>query len=154
MSKTNAPDGRTLSLKRTFNAPISLVWEAWTQPEHIANWWSPKGMPTKIIQHDFRVGGSWKYEMQMPDGKTFVSEGTYSVIDKPERIFTSADFKPMTEGVELQAHFKADGNQTHFTFNVVHPTEEYCRQQEAMGFYNGWGSVFDRLGTFLQAQTV
>jgi len=141
---------RTLTLERTFNAPIQLVWEAWSQPEHIKNWWGPKGMETKVIEHNFSVGGQWKYSMAMPDGSEFIAEGVYSEIVELEKIISSADFKPMTEGVEIQALFAEDGDQTNFTFNVVHPTEEYCKQQEAMGFYNGWGSVFDRLGEYLQ----
>jgi len=149
MKKENDASSRTLTLKRTFNAPLKLVWEAWTQPEHIANWWGPKGMKTKIVEHDFRVGGKWKYTMVMPDGSEFIGDGVYSVIVELEKIFSSANFKPMTAGVEIQALFEKNGDKTNFTFNVVHPTEEYCKQQEKMGFYNGWGSTFDRLGSFL-----
>ena len=149
MSKTTDADNRTLTLKRTFNAPIKLVWEAWTQPEHIANWWGPKGMDIKIIEHEFKVGGKWKYSMQMPDGNEFISDGIYSVIVELEKIFSSANFKPMTEGVEIKAFFEADGDKTNFTFKCVHATEEYCKQQEKMGFYNGWGSAFNRLDTFV-----
>ena len=149
MSKTNETNNRTLTLKRTFNAPIKLVWEAWTQPEHVALWWGPKGMEIKVVEHDFRVGGKWKYTMEMPDGNEFISDGVYSVIVELEKIFSSANFKPMTEGVEIQALFEENGDKTNFTFNCIHPTEEYCKQQEKMGFYNGWGSVFDRLETFV-----
>lgn len=149
MSKTDI-DNRTLSLERTFNAPIQLVWEAWTQPEHIAQWWGPKGMETQVIAHNFEVGGAWKYSMKMPDGNEFISEGVYSLIEEFKKIFSSAEFKPMTTGVEIQALFEADGKQTHFTFNCVHPTEAYKKQQEEMGFYKGWGSVFDRLGEFVE----
>lgn len=106
-------------------------------------------MTVKIVTHDFRVGGQWKYVMPMPDGNEFVTEGEYSEIVEYERIVSSASFRPMTEGVEIQALFTAEGNQTHLTFNVIHPTEEYCKQQEQMGFYNGWGSTFDRLQNFL-----
>lgn len=150
MSKTTEVNNRTLTITRTFDAPIQLVWDAWTQPEHIANWWGPKGMETKVIEHDFKVGGSWKYAMTMPDGNEFLAEGIYQLIVELEKIFSTADFKPMTEGVEIQSIFKAVGNKTHFTFNCVHATEEYCKQQEQMGFYNGWGSVFDRLGEFVE----
>lgn len=83
--------------------------------------------------------------MPMPDGNEFVSEGIYSEIIEPEKIVTSANFRPMTEGVILQALFEEAGDTTIFTFSVIHETEEYCRQQEKMGFYNGWGSAFDRL---------
>jgi uncharacterized protein YndB with AHSA1/START domain len=152
MSKTDELEKRTLTLKRTFNAPIQLVWQAWTQPEHIAQWWGPKGMETKVIAHDFRIGGAWKYVMTMPDGNEFIADGIYSDIVELEKIFSSANFKPMTEGVEIQSLFEEAGDKTNFTFNCVHATEEYCKQQEQMGFYNGWGSVFERLNEYLQKE--
>lgn len=148
MKDQNEAKNRTLTLKRTFNVPVELVWEAWTQPEHVAQWWAPKGMKVKVVEHNFKVGGKWKYVMPMPDGTEFTSDGIYTVIVELEKIFSSANFKPMTEGVEIQALFEGNGDKTNFTFNVVHATEEYCKQQEKMGFYNGWGSAFDRLETF------
>lgn len=151
MSSTNDASNRTVTIKRTFNAPIKLVWEAWTESNHIAQWWGPAGMETKVIEHDFKVGGHWKYSMLMPDGNEFITDGIYSEIVQLERIVSSANFRPMTEGVEIQAMFMADGEKTNFTFNIVHPTEEYCKQQTEMGILNGWGSVFDRLDTFVTA---
>jgi uncharacterized protein YndB with AHSA1/START domain len=135
---------RTLSLKKTFDAPVDLVWEAWTQPEHIAQWWGPKGMPLTVVEHNFKVGGTWKYVMPMPNGSEFISEGQYSEIVRFQRIVTSANFRPMTEGVEIRVLFEKNGDKTNFTFSVIHPTEEYKQQQEKMGFYNGWGSTFTR----------
>ena len=143
---------RTLTIKKTFNVPIQLVWDAWTRPEHILQWWGPKGMNTRIVSHEFRIGGSWVFAMTMPDGNEFITEGVYSEIEEPYKIISTADFKPMTEGVVIQALFEEDGEQTNFTFNVVHPTEEYCKQQEEMGFYNGWGSTFERLGEYLHGK--
>lgn len=141
---------RTITIKRTFDAPRKLVWQAWTQAEHIVKWWSPKGMETKVVEHNFTVGGKWQYIMPMPNGQEFIAEGTYTDIVEFERIISSANFKPMTEGVEIQAIFEDDGDKTSFTFNVVHPTEEYKIQQEKMGIMNGWGSVFDRLEELLK----
>ena len=151
MNNTNNANNRTVTIKRSFDAPIKLVWEAWTQSEHLASWWGPKGMETKVIEHDFRVGGQWKYAMMMPDGNEFITDGIYSEIVTLKKIISSANFKPMTEGVEIQALFEENGDKTNFTFNIVHPTEEYCKQQEKMGILNGWGSVFDRLDAFVNA---
>ncbi|TMM53723.1 activator of HSP90 ATPase [Maribacter algarum] len=150
MNKSNEMDSKTITIQRTFNAPIALVWEAWTQSEHIAEWWSPKGIQTKVVEHDFKVGGKWKYLMPMPNGQEFTAEGEYAEIVEMEKIVSSANFKPMTEGVEIQALFQANGDKTDFTFHVVHPTEEYKIQQEKMGIMNGWGSVFDRLAELLK----
>ncbi len=148
--KMNNPKNRTLTLEKTFNAPISLVWDAWTQAEHVAQWWA-KGMPITIEEHDFTIGGKWKYVMAMPDGNEFISHGIYSDIVEFQKIISSANFIPMTEGVEIQALFEEDGDKTKMTFNVVHPTEEYCKQQEQMGFYNGWVSVFDSMADFVES---
>src|SRR2546423_13774429 len=151
MSISNDESNRTLTLKKVFNAPVRLVWEAWTNPEHVIQWWAPKGMKINVTEHDFKVGGKWKYLMPMPDGSSFISEGQYLEIVPYKKIVTTADFKPMTEGVELHVLFEEDGDKTNFTFSVVHATEEYCKQQEKMGFYNGWGSSFDRLETLVSA---
>nr|WP_299173650.1 SRPBCC domain-containing protein [uncultured Allomuricauda sp.] len=140
---------RTLTVEKNFNAPLQLVWDAWTQSEHILKWWAPKGVDIKIIEHDFKIGGKWKYSGVMSDGKEYITEGTYTEIVKLKKIVTSADFKPMTENVEIQVYFEADGEKTKFTFSVIHATQEYCKQQEEMGFYNGWGSVLNRLEEFL-----
>ena len=148
----NDLNNRTLTIEKTFNAPLKLVWEAWSQPEHIGQWWGPKGMETKVIEHEFKVGGHWKYVMQMPNGGEFITEGIYSEIIEHKKIVSSADFKPMTEGVELHVHFKESGKQTKFTFKVVHETAAYCKQQEQMGFYNGWGSTFERLDEFVSGR--
>jgi len=145
MSKMNDAKNRTLTIKKVFNALIKIVWEAWIKPDHIVQWWAPKGMKVTVIKHDFKVGGKWKFVMPMPDGNEFISEGQYLEIVEFNKIITTADFKPMTEGVELQVFFEADGDKTNFTFSVIHATEEYCKQQEKMGFYNGWGSAFDRM---------
>jgi len=145
MNQPNDAKNRTLSLKKVFNAPVELVWDAWTNSEHVVQWWAPKGMQINVIEHDFKVGGKWKYSMPMPGGNLFISEGVYLEIEPYKKIVTTADFKPMTEAVEMHVSFEEDGDKTNFTFSVIHATEEYCRQQEKMGFYNGWGSAFDRL---------
>jgi len=140
---------RTVKIEKVLNAPVELVWEAWTNPEHIVKWWNPRGSKTTIEKHEFRVGGAWKYSMLMPNGRPFVAEGIYLDIIHHERICSQADFKPMTQGVEIRSLFKAIGDKTEFTFYVIHPTEEYKVKQEKMGIQNGWGSVFSRLDEFL-----
>jgi len=151
MNQINERNSSTITMKRTLNAPRKLVWEAWTNVEHIIQWWGAKGMEIKVVEHEFKVGGKWKYTMLMPDGNEFISEGEYSEIVDLEKIVTTANFRPMTEGVTLESIFEEDGDKTNFTFNVIHPTEEYCLAQEKMGIYNGWGSAFDRLDAFVSS---
>lgn len=139
---------RTFTMKRTFDAPRQLVWDTWTQPKHLANWWG-RGADMNIEEHDFSEGGVWKFSMPMPNGGTFVSEGIYSEIVPIEKIVSSAEFKPMTEGVIIMAMFEDAGDKTNFTFSVVHPTQEYAEQQTQMGIESGWGSVFAVLENYI-----
>jgi uncharacterized protein YndB with AHSA1/START domain len=150
MSKSDNAKNRTLTIKKTFNAPVETVWEAWTNEEHVVQWWAPPGMPIKVVENNFKVGGKWKYTMPMPNGQDFISEGTYLEIVEHKKIITSADFKPMTENVELHVTFEADGDKTNFEFSVVHETEDYAKAQEKMGFYNGWGSALNRMEVVIQ----
>jgi len=151
MSKANNATNRTLTIKKVIEAPVKLVWEAWTNSDHVVQWWAPPGMKINVVEHSFKVGGKWKYTMPIP-GNLFISEGTYLEIDPNKKIITTADFKPMTEGVELHVEFEADGDKTNFTFSVIHATEEYCKQQDKMGFYNGWGSAFTRMESVIMNQ--
>lgn len=102
---------RTVTINRTFDAPIKTVWEAWTQPDHIVRWWGPAGMNTRIIKHDFSEGGEWEFAMSMPDGNDFVTNGIYKRIVTESLIETTADFKPMTEGVTLLIEFIEKGKE-------------------------------------------
>lgn len=139
---SNDQTSRTLTIERTFDAPRQLVWETWTTPKHLAEWWG-RGADVNIEEHEFREGGKWRYTMPMPDGGEFVSEGIYAEIIEPEKIVTSAAFKPMTEGVIMTIILKEDGHKTHMSFSILHPTQEYAKGQERMGFFDGWGSVFE-----------
>ncbi len=149
MADTDNLQDRVLTITRTFNAPRKLVWGVWTDPEHIAKWWGPTGMETRVEEQDFKVGGSWKYIMTMPNGQDFVAEGTFQEIDEFVKIVTAADFKPMTQGVTLSNLFEDEGVGTKITFDVIHPTAEYAQQQKDMGFEKGWGSHFDRMQEYV-----
>ena len=135
----NENQNRIVTISRIFDSPLATVWEAWTQPQHIAKWWGPKGMPVEVKSHEFKVGGKWAYSMPMPDGGEFISEGTYLEIEEFKKIATTANFRPMTEGVELHISFEEHGDQTLFIFNVVHPDVAYRLKQEKMGIYTWFG---------------
>jgi uncharacterized protein YndB with AHSA1/START domain len=75
-----------LYIRREFNAPRAMVWQAWTDPRHLPYWWGPKGMPTRVVNFDFRVGGSFLYHMRRPDGSDMWGKFTYKDIKAPEKL--------------------------------------------------------------------
>lgn len=96
MQKMERLSDREFVFMRTFAAPRELVWQAWTQCEHLQQWWAPAGWSVPVCKMDFRVGGTWHYCMKgpMPDGTEAESWGltVYQEIVKPERIVALDQF--------------------------------------------------------------
>jgi uncharacterized protein YndB with AHSA1/START domain len=80
---------REIVLSRTFDAPRELVWEVWTQPPHAEKWWGPNGFTTTTLEHEFRVGGTWRHTMHGPDGRDYPSRKMYYEIEPPARLVYS-----------------------------------------------------------------
>src|SRR5262249_2967459 len=87
---TTEAAGRELVLTRTFDASRSLVFKAWTGPEHRAGWWGPHGFTNPVCEVDVRPGGGIRIDMRWPDGTIAPMRGTFHEVDEPERlVFTS-----------------------------------------------------------------
>jgi uncharacterized protein YndB with AHSA1/START domain len=76
---------REIVTVRIFDAPRDLVWKVWTEPEHIAKWWGPKGFTTTTYSMDVRPGGVWRFVMHGPD-RDYQNKITYLEVVKPERL--------------------------------------------------------------------
>jgi uncharacterized protein YndB with AHSA1/START domain len=86
-TETRLSDEPVIRFTRIFDAPRTLVWKAWTDPVHMAQWWGPKGFTNPVCKMDLRPGGLWHATMQGPDGgivcpNTFI----FDEIVAPERI--------------------------------------------------------------------
>lgn len=66
-----------ISLTRVYDAPLQAVWEAWTRPEEVAQWWGPRGFTLTTHDHDLRTGGHWHYTMHGPDGTDYENTTQY-----------------------------------------------------------------------------
>lgn len=87
MEKTNNDTAnRALRITRMLSAPIDLVWEVWTNPEYIANWWGPNGFTNTIHTMDVREGGEWRLTMHGPDGKNYPNKSVFVEIVQGKKI--------------------------------------------------------------------
>jgi uncharacterized protein YndB with AHSA1/START domain/DNA-binding transcriptional ArsR family regulator len=75
-----------LTIEHIFNAPRDLVWEAWTDPKHLAQWWAPEYFSVSEIEVDARPGGVRRIDMQAPDGTIYPTTGMFKEVTKPERL--------------------------------------------------------------------
>jgi len=79
-------DPQAMIAMREINAPRELVFEAWSDPKHLAQWWGPDGFTTTTSAFDMRVGGVWRFVMHGPDGRDYENRITFDEIVKPEHI--------------------------------------------------------------------
>lgn len=73
-------------VERVLNAPRELVWQAWTQPEHVMRWYGPAGMTGHVSEIDLRVGGSYLWGLRSPDGVEYYNAGVFREVVPNERI--------------------------------------------------------------------
>ncbi|MGK9124568.1 SRPBCC domain-containing protein [Olivibacter sp. SA151] len=72
---------KTIHIKREFNANRELVWEAWTNPELLAQWWAPKPYHIETKIFDLKVGGMWLYAMVSPENEKHWNKADYKIIE-------------------------------------------------------------------------
>ena len=83
------PSDHELVITRTFDAPSSIVWAAFTDPKHLPNWHTgPDGFTMPVCEIDLRPGGSWRYVWRNRTGREFEVKGTYRDVDPPRRVVT------------------------------------------------------------------
>lgn len=76
----HAATNRELHVTKMLPAPIALVWEVWTDPKHIANWWGPDGFTNTIHKMDVTADGEWRLTMHGPDGKNYANKSVFKEI--------------------------------------------------------------------------
>ncbi len=81
-----ASANREIVTTRLFDAPRQLVFEAWTDPKHVAQWWGPRGFTNTIHEMDVRPGGVWRLTMHGPDGVDYPNRIVFTEVVKPERL--------------------------------------------------------------------
>jgi uncharacterized protein YndB with AHSA1/START domain len=77
---------REIVFTRTFDAPCELVFEAWTDPKHLMQWWGPNGFTNTIHEINVKPGGIWRFIMHGPDGVNYSNKIIYDEVVAPERL--------------------------------------------------------------------
>ena len=75
-----------IAITRIYDAPVKLVWEAWTDPQHVARWWGPRGFTLTTHSKDLRPGGRWVYTMHGPDGVDYPNIARYHEVEPYKRL--------------------------------------------------------------------
>lgn len=146
---------RELVLTRIINAPRERVYEAWTKPELMKQWFAPKPWTTPVVETDVRPGGSSLIVMRGPDGNEFPNRGVYlEVVENERLVFTDAYVKAWEPSekpfMTVILTFENENGKTKYTARVRHWSVADRETHEKMGFHQGWGICADQLAALVE----
>jgi uncharacterized protein YndB with AHSA1/START domain len=144
------PADRVLVITRIFDAPRDLVFKCWTDPEHMAKWFGPKGFTSTVLKNDLRPSGAYRIHMRGPDGADHWTQGVFREIVPPERLvmvgsWADAEGNPTRPETVLTLIFDEVDGKTKLTLhNAIF--ESVTARDAHRG---GWNSSLDRLAEYL-----
>jgi uncharacterized protein YndB with AHSA1/START domain len=154
-------------ISRVLKAPRDLVWQCFTDPDRMKHWWGPKGVKVVAAKIDLRVGGSYLYGMQTPDGQVMWGKFVYREISPPQRLVFINSFSDEAGGLtrhpmsptwpmQMMSTFTFEeetGGKTRFTirWSPYNATEEEQKTFDAGhgSMTQGWGGTLDQLAAYL-----
>ena len=150
-SEATATSGREIVVSREFDAPRQLVFEAWTDPEQVVQWWGPHGFTTTIHEMDVRPGGVWRFVMHGPDGTDYDNKVVFVEVAGPERLVY--DHGPGDESDSPQFRvtvtFEEEGGKTRLTLRLVFASPAERDSAVEFGALEGGNQTLERLAKHL-----
>jgi uncharacterized protein YndB with AHSA1/START domain len=142
---------REMVITRVLDAPRELVFDAWTDPKHIDQWWGPRGFTNSTHEMDVRPGGMWRYVMHGADGVDYDNRIVYLEVVRPERIvYThSADVVDDPDRFHTTVTFAEQGRKTRLTMRAVFRSAAQFEEVKKFGAIEGGNQTIDRLEEFL-----
>jgi uncharacterized protein YndB with AHSA1/START domain len=150
-------EGRALVVTREFDAPRELVWDAWTQPQHVAQWWGPNGFTNTILEMSVKPGGVWRLTMHGPDGTDYPNKIVYREVVRPEKLVYdhTDDVEEPGTHFHVTVTFEEHGHGTRLTMRMEFETPEELQQViDEYGALEGATQTMGRLREHLATMEV
>jgi uncharacterized protein YndB with AHSA1/START domain len=146
------PKQPTVVMKRTFDAPRRLVFEAMTNPAYLSRWYGPHGFTVVSAHNDLRPGGAYRIVQRSPEGHEFGFKGVNREVDPPSRLVYTWIFEPMPDKEALvTALFEEQGAQTRFTNTLAFQSLADRDGYLSTGATEGAGASMDRLDEVIRS---
>ena len=145
------PNALEIVTTRSFDAPLELVFDALTMPEHVQHWFAAFDDKVTACSIDLRVGGGYRIDVLTGDGNPMSFSGTYSEVQRPTRIVATWSFDgwPGVEAVESTDLTEADGVTT-MTIVLAFRDQQ---GRDRMAKFDGQESSWDNLEDYLRSLT-
>ena len=144
-SQVEYPSDREMVFTRIFDAPRELVWEAYTDPRQVVQWWGPKGFTNTFYEMDVRPGGLWRLTMHGPDGVNYPNRIEFIEVSKPARLVYHHGDEVNPHMFHVTTNFIAEGPRTKIVSHMRFRTAAECAATKGHAV-DGHSSTMDRLG--------
>lgn len=144
-----------IKITRIYDAPVALVWDAWTDPEQVAKWWGPRGFTLTTHSKDLRVGGHWTYTMHGPDGVDYENKTIYHEVEECAKLVydhggnDELDRPPL---FRVTAIFTDLAGKTQLEMTMALATAEAAEETKKFIKKASGNSTWDRLGEYLDKE--
>ncbi len=152
MGAKNKPN--EIQITRIYDAPVKAVWDAWTDPKQVAQWWGPRGFTITTHSKDLRVGGHWSYTMHGPDGVDYENKTLYHEVVKHSRLVYDHGgnddrpplFRATVDFSETRGNTKMEMTMALATADAAAETKRFIKKA-------GGNATWDRLSEFLTKES-
>lgn len=139
-----------IHITRVYDAPVKMVWEAWTDPEQVAKWWGPRGFTLTTRQKDVRPGGTWTYMMHGPDGVDYPNVTVFHEVEKYSRlVYDHGANENQPAMFRVEVLFSENKGKTTMDMRMILPSPEAAAEAKKFIKKAGGNSTWDRLAEFL-----
>ncbi|MDB5432111.1 MAG: ATPase [Caulobacter sp.] len=147
MTASESVADREFIMTRVFDAPARLLFQAYSQPQHLMKWFGPVGWPLTLCEVDFRVGGRYRFAMTGPSGEQNIPFGGQYLEIVPDRkiVFDNTFEAPGSETMVMTVTFEEAGGKTTLTLNTLFGSVAMKNGHIGGGFEEGTNSGFDQL---------
>lgn len=142
-----------ITISRVYDAPLQSVWDAWTTPEEVAQWWGPRGFTLTTHSHVLRTGGHWHYTMHGPDGTDYENTTQYlDVVPLQRMVYDHGGHKDRPPLFRVTALFTERAARTQLDMSMAFATPEIATEMRGFIKKAGGEATWDRLAEYLGKQ--
>ena len=152
MSSIN--QSNVIAINRVYDAPLREVWDAWSVPEQICQWWGPRGFTLTVHDRDLKSGGHWHYTMHGPDGTDYENTTQYlEVLPMQKLVYDHGGHQDRPPLFRVTAQFKEHQGRTQLSMEMAFASAEVAHAMRGHIRQAGGETTWDRLGEFLAKKT-
>lgn len=148
---TAAQNPNEIHLTRIYDAPVKTVWDAWTDPAQVAQWWGPRGFTITTHSKDLRVGGHWDYTMHGPDGTDYPNTTKYHEVEQYAKlVYDHGGHKEKPPLFRVTVLFSEQDGKTKMDLRMAVATAQALQEVKQIIRQAGGNATWDRLAEYLE----